>query len=79
MEIGTRFVFAALDKGGTLYARVISFWAFDLDHIGPQICQSLADPRPCEDAGQFDRFQALKWCVYFNPLFLKCFETLHCF
>jgi hypothetical protein len=35
MEIGSRFVFAALDKGGTSYARVISFGAFELDHIGP--------------------------------------------
>jgi hypothetical protein len=35
MEIGSRFVFAALDKGGTPYARVISFGAFELDHIGP--------------------------------------------
>jgi hypothetical protein len=79
MEIGSRFVFAALDKGGTPYARVISFGAFELDHIGPQICQSLADPRPCEDAGQFDYFQALQSYVYFNPVFLQCFEIHPCF
>ena len=79
MEIGSRFVFAALYKGRTSYARVISFVALDLDYIGPQIFQSLADPRPYEDAGQFDHFQVLKWCVYFNPLLLNCFETHHCF
>ena len=69
VEIGSRFVSTALDKEGTQYAGVISFGAFDLDHIGPQICQSLADPRPCEDAGQFDDFQALQSYVYFNPMF----------
>jgi hypothetical protein len=79
VEIGSRFVSAALDKEGTPYAGVISFGAFDLDHIGPQICQSLADPRPCEDAGQFDDFQALQSYVYFNPMFLYCFETHPCF
>jgi hypothetical protein len=79
VEIGSRFVSAALDKEGTPYAGVISFGAFDLDHIGPQICQSLADPRPCEDAGQFDDFQALQSYVYFNAVFLHCFETHPCF
>ena len=79
MEIGSRFVFAALDKGGAPYAHVISFGAFELDHIGSQICQSLADPRPCEDAGQFDYFQALQSYVYFNPVFLQCFEIHPCF
>lgn len=79
MEIGSRFVFAALYKEGTPYAGVISFGVFDLDLIGPQICQSLADPRPSEDAGQFDDFQALQSYVYLTPLFLNCFETHPCF
>jgi hypothetical protein len=79
MEIGSRFVFAALDKGGTPYARVISFGAFELDHIGPQICQSLADPRPCEDAGQFDYFQALQSYVYFNPCVFTMFRDASMF
>ncbi len=79
MEIGSRFVFAALDKEGTPYARVIFFGAFDLDHIGPQICQSLADPRPSEDAGQFDDFQALQSYVYFILCFYTVLRRIHVF
>jgi hypothetical protein len=29
--------------------------------------------------GQFDDFQALQSYVYFNPVFLHCFETHPCF
>jgi len=70
VEIGSRAVALALDKGRAPFAGVVALGAFDLEHLGAQIGQGLADPGPCQNAGQFDHFQPLQRCAHLPALSL---------
>ena len=58
--IGRRHVAVAFDKGRAPFAGVIAFGAFDLDDFGPEVGEGLTNPRPREDAGEFDDFQTFE-------------------
>ena len=60
---GFTFSMVALNPGWTPFAGPIAIGAFHLDHVGAEVGEDLASPRPCQDARKFEDFQPGKGSV----------------
>jgi hypothetical protein len=79
LEIGSRFVFAALDKEGTPYAGVISIKAFDFDHIGPRSAKVWPIQVPARMRASSMTFRPYNRMFILIPCFYTVSRRIHVF